>query len=372
MQAVPAPALAPTSERRSEDDHRIAIACQDLFKTFAQGSVKAADGVSLSIRENEFFTLLGPSGCGKTTMLRMIAGFETQDSGAILLHGRPLDGLPPFRRPVNTVFQSYAVFPHMTVEQNVAFGLEMRRVPRAKIASKVKEMLALVKLEGLERRRPAQLSGGQQQRVALARALANDPRVLLLDEPLAALDRKLRIEMQLELKRLQAEVGITFLFVTHDQHEAMTMSDRLAVMHGGRIMQVGTPAEIYEQPANRFVADFLGETNLLSASRIGERRFRLRGGVELQSAEAGPAADIVCLAIRPERLAFVAVGEGAVNAMVRHVVYDGADTTYHVVLPDETPLRIRTQNRDGADERRAIGEAVGVYIPPAAVRVLAE
>ena len=184
------------------------------------------------------------------------------------MHGQKLDGLPPYRRPVNTVFQSYAVFPHLTVEENVAFGLEMRRRPRAEIAAKVEEMTALVKLAGLEKRKPAQLSGGQQQRVALARALANEPRVLLLDEPLAALDLKLRTEMQLELKRLQAEIGITFVFVTHDQHEAMTMSDRVAVMRAGKVLQIGTPAEIYDRPTNRFVADFIGETNLLSATRI--------------------------------------------------------------------------------------------------------
>src|SRR5215467_11671089 len=260
----------------SATDH--AVDCRALTKTFEGGTVRAVDEVSLAIRSNEFFTLLGPSGCGKTTMLRLVAGFETQDSGSVLVHGEKLDGLPPYRRPVNTVFQSYAVFPHLTVAENIAFGLEMRRRPRAEIATKVAEMTALVKLTGLEARKPNQLSGGQQQRVALARALANEPRVLLLDEPLAALDRKLRIEMQLELKRLQTEVGITFLFVTHDQHEAMTMSDRLAIMRAGSVLQVGTPAAIYERPVNRFVADFLGETNLLDAVRTGQTRFRLRGG----------------------------------------------------------------------------------------------
>ena len=213
-----------------------AIDCRDLVKTFEKtgpNPVRALDGVSIAIRPNEFLTLLGPSGCGKTTLLRLIGGFETQDSGTIHLNGAPLDGLPPYRRPVNTVFQSYAVFPHMTVAQNVAFGLQMQRRPKPEIRDRVTEMLNLVKLQGLGGRRPAQLSGGQQQRVALARALAGAPKVLLLDEPLSALDLKLRTDMQLELKRLQSELGITFIFVTHDQHEALTMSDRIAVMSAG-------------------------------------------------------------------------------------------------------------------------------------------
>src|SRR5215467_10863062 len=270
----------------SATDH--AVDCRALTKTFEGGTVRAVDSVSLAIRSNEFFTLLGPSGCGKTTLLRLIAGFEMQDSGTIAVEGKSLDGLPPYRRPVNTVFQSYAVFPHLTVAENVAFGLDMTRHPRAEIEARVKEMLGLVKLEGLESRKPAQLSGGQQQRVALARALANKPRVLLLDEPLSALDLKLRTEMQLELKRLQHEIGVTFVFVTHDQHEALTMSDRIAVMRAGHILQVGTPEEIYEHPTARFVADFIGETNLLDATRIATARFRLASGVEVESAEPGP------------------------------------------------------------------------------------
>jgi spermidine/putrescine transport system ATP-binding protein len=341
-----------------------------LVKTFASGAVRAVDCVSIAIRPNEFFTLLGPSGCGKTTLLRLIAGFETQDAGVILLDGQPLDGLPPFRRPVNTVFQSYAVFPHLTVEENVAFGLEMRRRPRAEINTRVAEMLALVKLDGLGERKPAQLSGGQQQRVALARALANQPRVLLLDEPLAALDLKLRTEMQLELKRLQSEVGITFIFVTHDQHEAMTMSDRLAVMRAGKVMQIGTPAEIYEHPSSRFVADFIGETNLLEATRVGTTRFRLDCGIELESAEVGPASERVILAIRPERAALVA--PGAIAGTIEQVVYVGADTTYHVMLAGGVRFRVRVQNHDGGTMCVRPGEAVGVSIPSAAIRVLAE
>jgi spermidine/putrescine transport system ATP-binding protein len=348
-----------------------AIDCRDLIKSFDAGAVHAVDGVSLAIRSNEFFTLLGPSGCGKTTMLRLIAGFETQDSGSIFVHGQKLDGLPPYRRPVNTVFQSYAVFPHLTVQENIAFGLEMRRRPRAEIATKVAEMTALVKLTGLEARKPAQLSGGQQQRVALARALANEPRVLLLDEPLAALDLKLRTEMQLELKRLQAELGITFVFVTHDQHEAMTMSDRIAVMRAGKVLQVGSPAEIYDRPAHLFVADFIGETNLLPAARTGARRFRLGNGAEVEAAEEG-AGDAVTLAVRPERAVLAAPGGEGIAGTIEQVVYVGADTTYHLRLEGGLRFRLREQNRDGSVVKLATGDAVSVVVPPAAVRVLAE
>ncbi len=343
------------------------LSCRGLRKTFGR-TVRALDGVSVDIAQGEFFTLLGPSGCGKTTLLRAIAGFEPPDAGTILLGGAPLDGLPPYRRPVNTVFQSYAVFPHMTVAQNVAFGLEMQRLPKPAIAARVEAMLALVRLNGLGARRPAQLSGGQQQRVALARALANTPKVLLLDEPLSALDLKLRNEMRLELKRLQAETGITFIFVTHDQHEALTMSDRIAVMRDGRILQLGTPAEIYERPAVRFVADFIGEANLLDATRIAPARWRLAGGAELASAEDGPSA--ATLAIRPERAALTP--DGTLPGTVEQVVYDGADTTYHVALAGGAVLRVRETNRAGPALRAARGDAVRVAIDPLAIRVLAE
>ena len=349
----------------------IAVECANLVKTFSAGSVRALDGVSVGIRANEFFTLLGPSGCGKTTLLRLIAGFETQDSGTIAVDGRSLDGLPPYRRPVNTVFQSYAVFPHLMVAENVAFGLEMQRRSRAEIASRVGEMLALVKLEGLETRRPAQLSGGQQQRVALARALATRPRVLLLDEPLSALDLKLRTEMQLELKRLQHEVGVTFVFVTHDQHEALTMSDRIAVMRTGRILQVGTPEEIYEYPSERYVADFIGETNLLDAARIGPTRFRLASGVEIETEEPGPLADKVTLVIRPERALLAPLGGSALLARVEQVVYVGSDTVYLLALEGGLRFRLREQNREGARARARADDNVGVVMPPSAIRVLA-
>jgi spermidine/putrescine transport system ATP-binding protein len=243
-----------------------AVELREVSKRF--GEVEAVHQVSLQIREGEFFSLLGPSGCGKTTTLRMIAGFERPDAGEILIRGQRMNEVPPFHRPVNTVFQHYALFPHMTVFENVAFGLEMKRLPREEIRRRVAEALRLVRLTGLENRYPRQLSGGQQQRVALARALVNRPAVLLLDEPLGALDLKLRKEMQLELKNLQHQVGITFIYVTHDQEEAMTMSDRIAVMNQGRVLQVGTPVEIYERPATRFVADFIGETNFLEGRLV--------------------------------------------------------------------------------------------------------
>jgi spermidine/putrescine transport system ATP-binding protein len=360
-----------TTRAVAADTAETAVDCRELTKTFG-GAVRALDNVSVTIRANEFFTLLGPSGCGKTTLLRLIAGFETQDAGSIAVYGQVLDGLPPFRRPVNTVFQSYAVFPHLTVEQNVAFGLEMQRRPRREIAPRVAEMLTLVKLAGLEKRKPAQLSGGQQQRVALARALATAPRVLLLDEPLSALDLKLRTGMQFELKRLQAEIGITFVFVTHDQHEALTMSDRIAVMNGGRILQIGTPEDIYERPTARFVADFIGETNLIEARRIGERRFRLPSGDEVETAEAGPAGDAVTLAIRPERVMLAPPGSVGIAGEVEQLVYEGTDTTYHVQLAGGLRLRIREQNREGARARVTTGAAVTVVLPAAAIRVLAE
>ncbi|MFN8568064.1 MAG: spermidine/putrescine ABC transporter ATP-binding protein [Kouleothrix sp.] len=238
-----------------------AIEMRDVVKRF--GEVNAVDHVSMEIRDGEFFSMLGPSGCGKTTSLRMIAGFEYPTSGDIFLNGVPIGNTPPFRRNVNTVFQSYALFPHMSVAENVAFGLEMKKVPRAEIAKRVDEALDMVRLGGFGARRPRQLSGGQQQRVALARALVNRPDVLLLDEPLGALDLKLRKEMQLELKGPARRVGITFIFVTHDQEEALTMSDRIAVMSAGKVLQFGTPTEIYERPNCRFVADFIGESNFV-------------------------------------------------------------------------------------------------------------
>ena len=354
------------------------VEVEEVSKRFGQGegAVLALDRVSVAVGGNEFFTLLGPSGCGKTTLLRLVAGFEEPDAGRIRLAGEPIDHLPPFRRPVNTVFQSYALFPHLTVARNVAFGLEMQRRSRAEIEDGVRRSLALVRLESLGGRYPRQLSGGQQQRVALARALANRPRVLLLDEPLSALDLKLRKEMQLELKRLQTETGITFLFVTHDQEEALTMSDRIAVMDQGRVLQVGRPADIYDRPASRFVADFIGETDLLEGIAEGPvnggMRFRLAGGGELVAAEADGLApgDRATLAFRPERVDLLPPGEGGIQAEVTAAVYTGTDTIAHLTLAGGTPIRARLQNRSGAAHLPGPGDRVAVRVAPPAVRVL--
>ncbi|GIZ72427.1 ABC transporter ATP-binding protein [Aquipseudomonas alcaligenes] len=328
----------------------------------------ALDTVSLEIRDNEFFTLLGPSGCGKTTLLRLIAGFEQPSAGVIRLYGEPMQDLPSFRRPVNTVFQSYALFPHMTVAQNIGFGLEMQGKPKTEIAATVKKMLTLVKLPDVGNRRADQLSGGQQQRIALARALASRPRVLLLDESLSALDMKLRKDMQIELKRLQAETGITFIFVTHDQEEALTMSDRIAVMSKGRILQVGTPNEIYECPLNRTVADFIGETNFLEADPFAGGA-RLADG-QVLSLAGMPESGRITLAIRPERVSLT--DSGNLAGEVEEVVYIGTDTLYLLKVAGQSGFRVRQQNRAGSGQPLPRGAQVRLDVPAAAIRVLGE
>lgn len=345
-----------------------AVEARDVVKTFGQGAAgfRALDHVSVVIEKGEFFTLLGPSGCGKTTLLRCIAGFETPSAGAILLSGRDITGDPPNRRPVNTVFQSYALFPHLTVAQNVAFGIEMLGMPRGEVKVTVERMLALVKLDAFAARKPAQLSGGQQQRVALARALAPAPEVLLLDEPLSALDLKLRKEMQSELKRLQHETGITFVFVTHDQEEALTMSDRVGVMSAGKLLQVGSPREIYNNPVNRFVADFIGETNFLPGVARG-------GVVRLASGEAVAerAADgPVTVAVRPEQVRIAAAGTGGIPAVVARCVYFGTDTHVHMTLEGGVEVVARVQSPPSGDAGFAPGAHVVVRFAPDAVQVL--
>ncbi len=341
--------------------------------------VVALDRVSIAIRDNEFFTLLGPSGCGKTTLLRLIAGFEQPDEGEILLFGEHLEGLPPYRRPVNTVFQHYALFPHMTVAGNIGFGLEMLATPRAQIDATVNEVLELVQMQRLAGRRVDQLSGGQQQRVALARALAPRPKVLLLDEPLSALDFKLRKEMQVELKRLQHETGITFIFVTHDQEEALTMSDRVAVMRDGLILQVGNPREIYDRPARRFVADFIGDINILKGrilAREGARaRVRLDAGYEGEAGLPLEDADVggeVSIAIRPEQLSFTDAGAAHLSGAIRQISYYGSGFDYDIDLANGESLSLRLQNR--ADEQRsfAIGDTAHVAIGARSMQVLTD
>jgi spermidine/putrescine transport system ATP-binding protein len=355
-----------------------AIEARGLTKRFGSGAdgVTALDRVSVTIRENEFFTLLGPSGCGKTTLLRLIAGFELPTEGELLLHGQRIENLPPFRRPVNTVFQSYALFPHLSVLRNVAFAPEMQNRPRAEIDAEVRRMLDLVRLQGFEHRLPRELSGGQQQRVALARALAGRPKVLLLDEPLSALDLKLRREMQIELKRLQHETGITFVFVTHDQEEALTMSDRIAVMSGGKILQIGTPTEIYEQPTSRFVADFIGETNFLQARCLevigGQARYRLASGDEIDGVAIpglGGGSEVT-LAVRPERIDLLRQDNQGLPAIMRSLLYIGNDTVCTLTLADGTEVQARVQNRRGAVGGVEPGTPVSLRIPPDAVRVV--
>ncbi len=350
------------------NDAQPAILIEGLSMVFGDGRelVRALENVSLEIRANEFFTLLGPSGCGKTTLLRLIAGFEQPTSGSVHLYGLPLQGLPPYKRPVNTVFQSYALFPHMTVAQNIAFGLEESRRLRTEIEKTVSDMLNLVRLEGYANRRPSQLSGGQQQRVALARALANHPKVLLLDESLSALDLKLRQEMRLELKRIQSETGITFVFVTHDQDEALTMSDRVAVMRAGRVEQIGTPTEIYDHPRNRYVADFIGDTNFLEGRVAGNTVF-LEDNLKIAFQHGLPDGSRVTLAIRPERARLSR--DGDLPARVTQVVYMGTDTLYHLRL-GSTAFKVRVTNTSGAARAFAVDDDVRVTIPPDAIQVL--
>jgi putative spermidine/putrescine transport system ATP-binding protein len=314
-----------------------AVRLVGVTKTF--GVVVAVDAIDLDIVDGEFFALLGPSGSGKTTMLRMIAGFELPTAGAILLQGVDVTHRPPFDRDVNTVFQDYALFPHMTVEQNVGYGLMVKKVRKAERRRLVTDALERVRLGGYEKRKPSQLSGGQRQRVALARALVNRPKVLLLDEPLGALDLKLREEMQVELKTIQRDVGITFIFVTHDQEEALTMSDRIAVFNHGRIEQVGTPAEVYEHPSTRFVAGFVGTSNLLDGAAalavIGrEGTFTVRPE-KIRLAELDVAVD---------RAALVADGEMSADGTIRDVQYVGSDTRYLVALDAGAELHVTEQN----------------------------
>ena len=293
--------------------------------------VTAVDDLTLEIPSGSFFALLGPSGCGKTTTLRMIGGFEEPDGGTIEVGGTPVTGVPPYRREVNTVFQSYALFPHLNVFENVAFGLRRKQVPRGQLEGRVREMLRIVGLEGFDERKPSQLSGGQQQRVALARALVNSPKVLLLDEPLGALDLKLRKQMQLELKRIQNELGLTFVHVTHDQEEAMTMADAIAVMNGGRIEQLGTPSDLYERPRTAFVAGFLGISNLLDGTVTTAGSVRVDDAGELRVGAGLPAAGTrVRIGVRPEQLRLDASGANAIGGRVVERAYIGVATQYVV------------------------------------------
>ena len=360
-----------------------AIEICEVEKLYAPGTsraTRALHNVSLDILDNEFFTLLGPSGCGKTTLLRLIAGFESATRGSIRLFGERLDGLPPHRRPVNTVFQHYALFPHMTVAENVGFGLEMLGKDTPQIARAVADTLALVWMSDFAGRNPDQLSGGQQQRVALARALAPRPRVLLLDEPLSALDLKLRQAMRLELKGLQDKTGITFVFVTHDQDEALAMSDRVAVMAAGEVQQVGTPTEIYREPKNRFVAEFIGEINVIPATvesvEADTAQCALAGGtVSAGGARGRRSGDRVTLAIRPEQIRAEVPGNGAragsIAGRIRDRIFLGTDTVYHISLAADVLVTVRVPNHRNDDPGLSIGGDVELELPPRSVRILA-
>jgi spermidine/putrescine ABC transporter ATP-binding subunit len=352
-------------------DAKTLLSIDNVSKNF--GSVVAVDGVSLDIRENEFFALLGPSGCGKTTLLRVLAGFEAPSGGRLLLDGRDVASIPPNRRPVNLMFQSYALFPHMTVRANVSYGLEMERLPASEIRRRVDEMLATTQLSGLAGRKPEQLSGGQKQRVALARALVKKPRVLLLDEPLGALDKKLRGAMQLELKRLQDEVGVTFVVVTHDQEEALVMADRMAVLRDGRLLQCDTPHEIYERPADRFVADFIGVMNFCPGKASTDGVMSTGGTLLKGKMPQGLAAgDAAVAAVRPERIhIFPAASiENRTGGKVAALAYHGLDLQLHVQTSlTDKPLLVRV-TADAADRRPiGVGDAVEIGWAAADTRI---
>jgi spermidine/putrescine transport system ATP-binding protein len=335
------------------------------FETF-----EAVKDISLSIAQGEFFSMLGASGCGKTTTLRMIAGFEHPSEGDLRLAGSPVGGIPAHKRNVNMVFQNYALFPHMSVFENVAFGLEVKRTPRDEIRRRVGETLDSVHLIGMDRRRPSQLSGGQQQRVALARALVNRPTVLLLDEPLGALDQKLRKEMQLELKRLQREVGITFIYVTHDQEEALTMSDRIAVMNQGRVLQVADPRTLYNRPATRFVADFIGTTNFLEGvcKSVSQNVARISldqvGEISAHTSGEVAAGQAVTVAIRPEHLSLNASPDGdklnRLSGSIDDVIFVGNDTQCFVRLKNDQRIMVRFQNKAAIEVEWKAGQQVSV------------
>ncbi|PYL00373.1 MAG: Fe3+/spermidine/putrescine ABC transporter ATP-binding protein [Verrucomicrobia bacterium] len=360
---------AATSEPKKADSS--AIELESVTRRF--GQVEALSCVSLCINRGEFFSLLGPSGCGKTTLLRIVAGLDLPDEGAVRIGGVNVHDVPAHRRPVNTVFQSYALFPHLVVFDNIAFGLRMKKVSSSAIAERVKRVMAVVEIASLADRKPSQLSGGQKQRVALARAIVNEPQVLLLDEPLGALDLKLRKQLQVELHQLQRRLGITFVYVTHDQDEALTMSDRIAIMNHGRIEQLGAPEELYERPRRRFVAQFLGSCNLLGGavkSRDGSV-VSVQTGVGVLKVDLGaqmPDAvqrGYLALAIRPEKVVLDPAGAGinCVRARIEATVYSGAETQY-LLRCGEHPLKACLMNATAGRPGLRVGQEVGVYLPP--------
>ena len=369
-------ATSPAADRGEAPSVRI----EGVVKRFAPGGPAAVAGVSLTVARGEFFALLGPSGCGKTTLLRMLAGFEAPDEGRVLIDGADMAGVPPYARPVNMMFQSYALFPHMTVAQNVGFGLRQDGVPRRQIADRVAALLEMVKLGLLADRKPHQLSGGERQRVALARALIKEPRLLLLDEPLAALDRKLREETRFELVRIQRRVGITFLMVTHDQEEAMSMASRIAVMSQGRIVQLGRPQDVYETPANPFVADFLGGVNLFTGHVAGMDGALLlvycrdAGAIFTVEHSALASGTEVALALRPEKIVLddapEQTGRNRFAGRISAIAYRGEASSYEVELTSGRTLRATLPNTKRRAPPFTIGQQVGLAFEPGACVVL--
>ncbi|MBU5455107.1 spermidine/putrescine ABC transporter ATP-binding protein [Caproiciproducens sp. MSJ-32] len=337
------------------------IELKGISKAFDDNLV--LDNINLSIKENEFLTLLGPSGCGKTTTLRIIAGFEESDSGELLFNGTDISTLPPYKRQVNTVFQKYALFPHMNVYENIAFGLKIKKLSKSEIDNKVKNILKLVSLEGFEKRNIESLSGGQQQRIAIARALVNEPKVLLLDEPLGALDLKLRKEMQLELKKIQKRLGITFIFVTHDQEEALTMSDKIVVMNKGKIQQMGTPEDIYNEPANAFVAGFIGESNIFDAIILEDYKVKFSNKVFDCVDKGFSKNEKVDIVIRPEDIKIVPADKGMLKGSVKSVIFKGV---HYEIEVEEGNNRWILHNTKSAE----VDSVIGLDIYPEDIHIM--
>ncbi len=357
------------------------IEIQGISKVYGDNTV--LDNLSLNIRKNEFLTLLGPSGCGKTTTLKIIAGFETADSGKVVFDGNDISDLPPYKRQLNTLFQKYALFPHMNIYENIAFGLKIKKVPKEEIDKKVREMLKMVALEGFEKRSVESLSGGQQQRVAIARALVNEPQVLLLDEPLGALDLKLRKEMQLELKKIQKRLGITFIFVTHDQEEALTMSDTIVVMNKGVIQQMGSPEDIYNEPANAFVADFIGESNILNGIMIEDYKVRFSNNVFTCVDGGFEKNEDIDVVIRPEDIEITTVDKGMLTGKVNSVIFKGVHYDDKGMLTGKVnsvifkgvhyEIEVETENDKWIIHNiksANVGSTVGLIIDPEAIHIM--
>lgn len=337
------------------------IEIQGVSKVYGDNTV--LDNLSLNIRKNEFLTLLGPSGCGKTTTLKIIAGFETADSGKVIFNGSDISNIPPYKRQLNTVFQKYALFPHMNIYENIAFGLKIKKLPKDEIDKKVREMLKMVSLEGFEKRSVDSLSGGQQQRVAIARALVNEPKVLLLDEPLGALDLKLRKEMQLELKKIQKRLGITFIFVTHDQEEALTMSDTIVVMNKGKIQQMGSPEDIYNEPANAFVADFIGESNILNGIMLEDYKVKFANNT-FTCVDCGfNKNEDIDVVIRPEDIEITTPDKGMLTGKVNSVIFKGVHYEMEVITEDTTWIVHNIKHAEA-------GKIVGLIIDPESIHIM--